>query len=74
MNVRDTEDYISFLCNPEKKANSQQKIIENSDRSVSSIIRGIQKRLDAFNKNGREAVLEIDDRESKIELRISIPK
>lgn len=74
MNVRDAEDYISFLCNPEKKANSQQKIIENSDRSVSSIIRGIQKRLDTFNKNGHEAVLEIDDRESKIELRISIPK
>ena len=74
LNVRETEEYIEDLIAPSTKLNAAEELPREINRSASSIIKGIQKRLETFNKGGKEAKMEIESKESRIELHITIPK
>lgn len=73
MSIRETEKYIEKLLG-ETPVRSVEEMIEESDRSVASLIRAVQKRLELFNKSSERATLELNETERSIEITVTISK
>lgn len=73
MTVKETEEYIDELLNPEP-SEPIDKALAGANRSAGAIVRGIQKRLDTFQKGGKNASMDIKTSDGVIELHIRIEK
>ena len=71
LNVSETEEYIESLT---KSAPPLESKRHSPSQTPNSIVKSIQKRLDSFNKLGKEAKMDIDSKDDVIVLHITIPK
>lgn len=79
LTAEETDEYIDFLLSSPAEISASPRDDEAfaefiSDRSASSIIRGLKKRLDTLNRNGREASMEVITKKNSIELKVKISK
>lgn len=79
LTAEETDEYIDFLLSSpaeiSAKSHDDEAFAEFiGDRSASSIIRGLKKRIDTLNRNGREASMEVITKKNSIELKVKISK
>ena len=74
MTVNETEDYINHLILTCDSSKSNPGEYSPTRRSAGAVVRGIQKRLDIFNKSGKNASMNVKSSEDFIELHILIPR
>ncbi len=73
LNVKEAERYVDLLVRGRSSTKSEPAP-PTFDKSASSVIRGIQKRLDNLSRLGRHASMEVEDKGGAIELHIRIEK
>ncbi len=75
LNVKETEAYIeSLLGQAEKNQNFNEAEIKNEDKNMAVVIKGIQKRLESLSRSGKNANMEVEFFDDRVEMHIRIDR